>query len=106
MNFDIFCLDGTKGLSLQAGQVHRYNEFSNYRKRIFWYLWNQYETMIKREPTAKAFFSNVKRCTVLKVLCDLADISNEPNKTNDCWVANTTLIKGNERPKILIGGTL
>lgn len=61
--------------------------------------------MIEREPLAKAFFANVKRCQILLVLCDLADISNELTGPNACWVANAELIKGNDRPKISVNGT-
>lgn len=88
----LFCLGGH--FLPQVNQKVRYDHFSDYKKKLFWYFYHQYESTIKREPAASVYFSEVPWCTVLRVMCDLADIANEPIG-DDCWEAGAKLSKFN-----------
>lgn len=94
----IYCanLEDSLVFTKQVDQKIRYDAFSKYKKRLFWYLWLQHDSMVAQEP-AKAYLSRVSRSVALRVICDLADIDNEPSGPQACWVANKRLVKKDGR---------
>jgi hypothetical protein len=96
--FIVFYLDEFSS-HLQNDQKIRYDAFANFKKRLFWYFWCQYESMIAQK-LAKSYFAKVSRSVALRIICDLSDINNEPTSPNDCWVANGELVNEERRAQL------
>lgn len=91
-------------MHLQTAQKNRYDQFSSYKKRLFWYFWRQYKIMLRSDQEARDMFGKVKRGVELRVICDLADLGNVPTQANDCWLPMEELPKLEGRARIQLGG--